>query len=162
MLFRPLCIREWLYLIQLKSVLNLGLEVYLWKNLCNIRPHSFNEAIFNFILNIACLRLSVRKKKDKGTRGVEKKREKIRTIRSVHHPIPVFIQLFLVHCNFACLNQLRAWYRLALLQRMFSLIAHHHSFARLEDFGDFPKSVIAGILQHLNPKYESFFITCNS
>ena len=30
------------------------------------------------------------------------------------------------------------------------------SFLRLEDFGDFPKSVIAGILQHLKPKYVSF------
>ena len=91
-LFRALWIREWLYWIQLKSVLNLGLEVCLWKNLCNFRPRAFNEAIINFILIIASL---------KGTQWVEKKREQTRTSPAL---IPIFPQLFLVHCNF-CFSQ---------------------------------------------------------
>lgn len=90
-LFRALWIREWLYWIQwLKCVLNLGLEVYLWKNLCNFRPRAFNEAIINFILIIASL---------KGTRLVEKKTRA--NWEEWKHPalIPIFTQLFLVRCN---------------------------------------------------------------
>lgn len=84
-LFKALWIREWLYWIQLKSVLNLGLEVYLQKNLCNFRPRAFNEAIINFILIIASL---------KGTRWVKKKRDKTRTSGSVQPSSPSSLNFF--------------------------------------------------------------------